>query len=154
MRCIGLLVTLLQLPLALRSQTAADTAAVDSILLAEVLAKFQLGDDYAPPVRLPLHSDSSWSGRLYTRLRAQHGELVKVEPTDSISNREPGLTLRVSVHDFSADSAEARFIWVRCTPRVALLNHWTHEVRAQLRKAATGWFIDRPHYLAVGDGHC
>jgi len=154
MRCICLLVTLLQLPLALRSQTAADTAAVDSLLLAAVVGKLQLGGDYQAPLRLPLHSDSSWLGRLYSRLRVLHPELVQVEQTDSVSSTEPGLTLRVIMRDFVPDGADVSIVWTRCATRVALLNYWTHEVRVELRKATTAWFMDSPHMLGIGDGHC
>lgn len=142
-----------------RAQTAADTAAIDSALLAVVVRDLRSGrDDYQPPVRVPLRSDNSWAGRLYARLRSHFPELVAVDSTDTVSVRTPGLTVWVTVRDLQPRVAEAVIRWTRCTTRastrVSFLNYWRYESRVDVRKGINSWIVDRPHMMSVEDGSC
>ena len=155
MRIVMVLTLCSALPLArLEPQTAADTAAIESALLAVVVRQLQSGGDYAPPLRVPIRTDSSWSGRLHAQLRARYPDLVELDSADTPSVRRPGLTLHVSVLSLQRTVGEARIVWTRCTTRAALLNYWTHDSYVKLRKAITSWLVDRPHVLGGSDGHC
>lgn len=138
-----------------RAQTAADTAAIDSALLAVVIRDLRSGrNDYRPPVRVPSRSDNSWAGRLYARLRLDVPELVAVDSTDTVSVRTPGLTVWVTVRDLQPRVAEAVIRWTRCTTRASFLNYWRYESRVDVRKGINSWIVDRPHMMSVEDGSC
>lgn len=155
MKWVPIVLLLYALPVgATGAQTSADTAAIDSLLFDFVVRDLRRGGDLLPPVRVPLRSDvSSWSGRVYARLRAQYPDFVTIEAADSIYRDRPGLTLKVTVRGFRADSGEAIIIWSRCTTRSALLNAWTHDSYFTLKKGLASWVFLR-HAIGVSDGHC